>query len=508
MIPALEKDWKKDLAMCAVSPHYFLKHHYKTYDPNDKENPVKLFPAEWKYIYDLITSWVEMRDNPVVFDKYIGQVIFKTRQLLVSTTGMGWYLWNLLYGREGFSARITTETAEKCYNGTKESLMGKIEFGWENLPEHLKQKNITFKTNPIIFENHNTGTILLGAATTGNVGRGGTTEEAWADEFAYLGNKIGQLYKSLLPLTNNLKICSTANGKNFFEWLVKESKKGNTALQYVELPKESHPLRTAEYYDKKRRSMTPSQFATEYGLSFETASNALVFALEPKIIDLTPELINNYLTKRGYRLVAGMDIGLADDTAVVTCIFNPKTEDLIIIDVFSLNNMLPEAITGFYKKRLSALTLIDEAVVLNGIIVHIDPSAYNRSIATGRSAAQVYNQCGLATVKNNKQLIKDGIADCQRWFGSDKLQFTKNVLVLLDEIYSCHYPIDMNSVVKSFDRYADTNDGQCNFNVHVIDALRYLLSNVRKSVTEDRQIEEFDTGDVAPMSLRLRANRR
>jgi hypothetical protein len=362
----------------------------------------------------------------------------------------------------------------------------------------------------MLITNTNNGAQIIGSTTTKNSGRGSTLDEYWLDEAAFLGSLAESILTSIAPATQRLYIVSTPNGKNFFYYLWTQALKGVNGLRPMKLHWSQHPDRDQKWYERKTATMTPVKRAQEYDLSFDESQEGKVFQLDMSKLmgTLSPKEAADMVLKRGYKLVAGMDIGLADDTAAVIGVYHPVTENFYIIHTISVNNHLPEAFVGLLKSELSKVIDIPADLVLGHLTIHIDPSANARSIATGRSTVQVYRQLGLRILDDNRQLIKDGIADCQRWFAAPTFKLIPTAALFIDAISNCHYPIARDGVIRTYERYADTQDGICNFSPHVMDAGRYLLSNIRKTVTDKPQYEVIDTYTPAPVSLRTRLARR
>jgi len=492
----LQKDiWTKEFLRCADSFDYFATKYYKTYNP--ETGKVETLPMQYKFLQNIVNE-LEYTDDR------LGIIILKSRQMLVSNIGMARCLWKLLFSTRPYKIGVITRVAEQCYS-TADSLFGRIEFAYEHLPPELKQ-TLTFARRPMLITNTNNGAQIIGSTTTKNSGRGSTLDEYWLDEAAFLGSLAESILTSIAPATQRLYIVSTPNGKNYFYYMWAQALKGVNGLRPIKLHWSQHPNRDQAWYDRKTATLTPVKRAQEYDLSFEESQEGKVFNIDLNVhmSKVSPKEAADMILKRGWKLVCGMDIGLSDDTATVTGLYNPKTEDFYIIHAMSVNNHLPEAFVGLLKKELCKVIEIPEELILSYLTVHIDPSAYNRSIATGRSAVQVYRQLGLKLFDDNRQKIKDGIADCQRWFASTKFKLCESAALFIDAITDCHYPLSRDGIVKMYDRYADKQDGVCNFNVHVMDAGRYLLSNIRKAVTNQPQFQEIDTYTPAPVSLRTR----
>ncbi len=499
LLEAEKEYWTAEFLKCANSFNYFASTYYKTYNP--ETHTVSTLPMDYKFMQEIAND-LEYTDDK------LGVIILKSRQMLVSNIGMARALWKILFKTVPYKIGVITRVAEQCYS-TADSLFGRIEFAYEQLPPQLKQ-TLTFSKRPMLITNTNNGAQIIGSTTTKNSGRGSTLDEYWLDEAAFLGSLAESILTSIAPATQRLYIVSTPNGRNFFHYLWTQALNGTNGLKPVKLHWSQHPDRNQEWYDKKTATLTPVKRAQEYDLSFEESQEGKTFEIDlnKHMAKVTPKEAADMLLKRGWKLVGGMDIGLRDDTCAVVGLYHAQTESFYILSALSVNNVLPEAFVGLLKKELAKVLDMDSELILQHLTIHIDPSANNRSIATGRSAVQIYRQLGLKIHDDNRQLIKDGIADCQRWFASDTFKLTDTAALVIDTITGCHYPISRDGVIKTYDRYADTEDGICNFNVHVMDATRYLLSNIRKTVTDKPQYEVIDTYTPAPVSLRTRLARR
>ncbi len=488
-IPELRTDPIEDAVFCAENPFYFLKHHFKTYDPFDPKIIAKPFPMDWPYLQDYIqTLWdVDRGLRKVIVDgtemEAAGTVEHKTRQLLISTGAMGFYMWLWLYMPYPISVRVITETADKCYNGTKNSLLGKIEFAWDNLPPHLKQ-SVEFKGRPAIFTNPNNGAVILGSTTTDSAARGETDDWVHLDEVAFLGYQAQDLYTSVVPMARHLNLCSTPNGPNFWKWIVDQCKAHKLPYAFLELPCTVHPLRDAAYFEQKRRQLPAAKYAAEYLLSFELTQQGTCFDFSPEKvcakIDLDAEYWNTH------QLVYGGDPGLSDDTSFVFAGYDGKQLDLLA-DV-TVNNKLPEAIyaqlVDCMVKRLHVSDKPDVAAkILGAAEGYFDPAGNQRNITNMETVYNAYVALGLKGLRLGQRIEnKDALVQMARWIQGDNFRVSYSAEMIFQDLRVCHYPMDKHGRITSYDEYAHEGQGICNFNSHRVSACKYLMCNITAEI--------------------------
>lgn len=408
----------------------------------------------------------------------------KGRQLYFSNLAMHDLLYDLLYAPKGSRSKIITNVGSQCYDGTQASLMGRLEFTWQNLPDHLRQP-ISFRQNPATIINEKRQTAIMGSNTTQDAGRGGSFNKVHIDEGGFIRYLL-QILASNAPSTEFLRVISTANGKNDFYVLYTQAESKENGFKASKYPWTIHPERDDKWFKKATAGLLPSQIAAEYLCSFDASQGGKVFELSPQINKVLTDITDNSI------LLAGIDYGLSDDTAMISG--KVIGNQLHIVDELIVNNMLPNAVKDKYLYKGKVRT------------IYGDPSGENRQIATASSVAQAYRELGLPVVPCVKGQIIDGIRIIQSLMSEGRLRIDPvKCPITFDAISQCHYPIDgRTGAVLRTDRYADPG----NFNVHVMDALRYLCVmfsleyNYTPKVTIEKSIYEPVVGSYLREAIR------
>lgn len=442
-----------DAEACARSFYYFLTTHVKSL--NATNNTVALIP---KYPYIK-----EMADN---LQYHKGSIVYiKSRQMLFSIVIMAYALWRILY-TPNWTIQLLSKKGESVSDGTFNSLIGKIQFYYDRLPQHLKQ-TLVFTSRPMRVQNTNNNSILSGETSNENASRGNTNSEAILDEWAYVENDE-LIFRSVVMASERVIGFSTPCGETGTFHRIFTEAKDNGFLR-LKVHWSQHPNRDAAWYAKKTAAMTPDDIARELECSFKGSYRGNIFTVKPTTLIDTINYKNIKLSD--YLLRCGMDFGLGDQTCIVTALQHKDTMQLTIVATLADNEMLPEAFNTQYLEQLRLLGLID---LLPSAQIYADPSGWNRSLNNARSVAAEYEDLHLPITKAPRCEILDRIREVQRWLGGTQLSITQEAHVAYDTLAACHYPVK-NDIITAKDRWADPSK---NFNVHMMDSIAYLLHSL------------------------------
>ena len=494
----IPKEHMQEWLKCEDDISYFIFTHAKTYDPVTNRDRVA---PRYPYLLRQLSLW----------ETYNKTITAKSRQLFISNLAMLRYLWYLQWGRAGWQGRLISEKEELIIAG-KNSLFGRIMHANDNLPDYLKI-NLVMTKKPMLIYNPITKNTLQGSSTTTTTGRGGTYDDVFLDEAAFYTVNFAEILSSVLPATKAAHIVSTPRGKNLFfnlyetaEKKLKEFEDAQEDKEYIDmypvtLPWTVHPERGDEWFIKQTAGMTEVEIAQEYLLSFEASQQGRVFTLDPTQIIAKPRefteeynLIINKSNPAGLRLVGGMDAGVSDDTAITLAI---KSGDFLqVIYCWHNNKMLPEVVYQTVLQDLTDNKLFGEyprdkvEVLLRSAHIYADPSMWNTLPNSGTSVADDYIDLGLKLIPSKRQSTLDGIRKMQRWIANKSFKVSTNAQKVYDNLYQAHYPITRNKVVVDTAHFAHEGKGECNFNSHIVDSVKYMLSNI-----------ELPVGDTPPISI-------
>ena len=459
-INTIPKALLEDALRCKEDKMYFFTTHCQSY--NADTNRYELCP-DYQYLRDTIDYW---DNNPYT-------VLLKARQLTISTLNMFDSLHFLLFANKGSRRRVIARKEAQIFDGTADSLYGRLLAAHARLPDHLRQA-VEVTKRPITIKTAR-GVMLLGESTTSGASRGGTSDITDIDEYAFLGNMAGPILASVMPNSQRVKVFSTPLGRNAFYNLY-----ANPDNKFV--PKKLlwnvHPERDAEWFAARTAGLTKAQIAQEYLCEFDASQTGVIFDYDPAAILSTGDVTQG-------RLIGGVDYGLADDTALVWGLQHPLTTDITMLGSISVNNMLPEAVFGLLKTQLEKQGLL---TLLKTSLWFGDPSGENRQIGLGSSVAQEYRDLGLPVEPAGRSHIIDRIREIQRRLGSLKIRFGKDAQNILITLSQAHYPTTADGIIKSTERWADSTEG-ATFNCHLMDAISYLVIGTSNPIGTPKGVE-------------------
>jgi hypothetical protein len=145
-------------------------------------------------------------------------------------------------------------------------VMGRIRFGYEELPFWLKPGCLYFNRHEISFDNNST---IKSSATTENTGRGRSVSLLMLDELAFVKREIQMaMWASLAPTLSTGGSCiisSTPNGdQDLFAKLWREAEMGVNTFKTVFAPWSEHPERDERYKAEMIGKVGEVMFRQEY----------------------------------------------------------------------------------------------------------------------------------------------------------------------------------------------------------------------------------------------------
>ena len=382
---------------------------------------MRLFP-KYAYLWELVLLWIKNEDIHAV----------KTRQMVITTLLCGLFLHGLLF-EDSFSGimlsrkdRLVDDGGE---NSTWDSLLGKIRFMYNHLPEHLKQ-DVTFVRNRIT--NNSNGSYIVGES--GNVpdaGRGGVYTRGLMDEAAKIPWSES-VYAALRDACRSITMNSTPNGKtgvfariNFAEV---------TRFHRVRLGWHRHPNRDQQWYDKECIDRTPEQIAEELDMSF---SKSVAGRCIPEF-DYQTHVKASAIYNPSLPLTSGWDFGIGDPNAV------------LFWQQEGLRNWIPGSIQA---PDMITKDFSEVAVAKLRQIGYSEPPGTVESWGDGPTGAKRNSQTGYSDIddfyKHGGWLIqpvwcdeKDRLRLWRRLFKAMRLTIHPDNVALIDCCEQHHYPLD------------------------------------------------------------------
>jgi hypothetical protein len=247
----------------------------------------------------------------------------------------------------GFVARVRDQNARVALYSYREraanDLLAKVRFGLDNLPPHLRlpfAKETTLKNLE-----YDSGTddvrVVTAYPTSAASSIETTSTHACCDEWAHWEGNERAL--AALEPTFSAPGCTSAllttgvGPADFSSEYWRRCRDGDGLHTSFFTPATARPDRTAEWLERKRKTMTKAAFRTEYALEESDAlSGSQGFYFQEEDIErITMSTPGHKLLARadkakpmrkhtpadllyGYRLITGIDIGVKDATVLVT----------------------------------------------------------------------------------------------------------------------------------------------------------------------------------------------
>ena len=254
---ALQESWK-----CELSPFYFATRYCQTIDI--ETNEIKLFPE-----YPYLKKFFE--ENKIPHNEHID----KSRQMLISWAFMILFLWDLTF-KDNIANFITSRKEFLVDDGgslsTANSLMGRIRFIWERLPDFLRMPlDISYLRirNPI------TQSFIIGESSNPNAGRSGTWYRALMDEAALIPKSESVFASLQQACKQGLYMNSTPYGRGNVFARIRFSKNGTFRRRTFHW--RMHPQRDLEWYNIQKANMIEDQIARELDISYEKSVHGQIY---------------------------------------------------------------------------------------------------------------------------------------------------------------------------------------------------------------------------------------
>lgn len=291
------KEYIPEVAACCESPAYFAMKYCWTIDI--ETNEVKLFPG-----YRYLINFLEENKDPQ------NEHVEKSRQMLVSWAFMALYLWDLTF-KDNIANFITSRKEFLVDDGgshsTPNSLMGRIRFMWERLPDFL-QSPLEFSFLRI--KNLANESFVIGESSNPNAGRSGTWHRALMDEAALIP-KSESVFSSLQQACKNgLYMNSTPYGRGNVFSRIKFDKKSTFNKRTLHWKR--HPERDDTWYKTHKANMTEDQVARELDISYEKSVHGQIYHMFN-----FDKQIGHYPYESDLPLYRGWDFGVGAPVAIL-----------------------------------------------------------------------------------------------------------------------------------------------------------------------------------------------
>lgn len=304
-----------ELALCAEDPARWLAMWGYIEEPRRRrgEDHVKPFtPFGFQVQLLQWVDWLYALPEDEVADGYIS----KCRELGASWIICAYALHGWLFKTPWDVLLLSRkeELVDKPKN--KKALFYKIDFLLRYLPEWMKPTGY-FHGDPwrlsMNLTNPVTGSVIMGESTTEKSGRGARSTMIVYDEAAFMPN-FNDVFSTGASVADVRVVISTESfeeGTDFNDTL--RVQRELNAARVIDLDWYRNPYMDQAWYDmmKDRMAATPEKFAVEYLRDPWAAYGSLVY---PSIGEKKADA-EGYI--EGQPILAGIDPGFADDTAIV-----------------------------------------------------------------------------------------------------------------------------------------------------------------------------------------------
>lgn len=465
-----EKQSWQDLLLCTpgVGPQplrYFFVTFVRTLNP--ATGRAEALPY-YRFVQDYLDAFESGED----------MIVLKSRQMFCSWLAAACFLHSLLF-RDGWGGLMSSADPELLDDGgsasTTDSLLGRVRYLYEQLPAWMRELlPVTFAKNRISCETRRS--YIVGDCRPGNVGRGGSYNDALVDEAAFI-QRAASSHRSLRPAAKRIIYPSTPNGpKGPFAaiWKNPKSKFRKLAFHWTQHPERRRGLYRgpdgkprSPWYDAQTADMRPEDRAREHDLDLTTSQVGLVYKVfarsihVPRFIGYDPRL----------PIAVGIDFGHARKTAAV--IAQPAPAELLrVIGDFegkhrsaplNAKDLVKRIRDVGYQGPLSELELVP------------DPSAQVEETGSGQSILSYYRAAGFLNWRfpmiTGPNSVQVGIQLVDTKLLRRQIAISNSCETLVEHFESYQYEID---------RRTEEEKGGAkplhDMASHMMDALRYLCA--------------------------------
>jgi len=241
-------------------------------------------------------------------------LIDKSRDMMATWSLCAIFCHDLLFQEAApllMASRRFDDVDDGGEDSTTDSLMGRVRFIYENLPEWQKiRAPLRVKTG--LMRNTATDAYIAGVKAVRHTGRGGKYRRAVADEFGHWPYGEANLESMKYACQRGLILLSTPprEGRNHcFGRLATDTTK---MMEHLSLHWTLHPLRGDEWYKQATDGMTPEQIARELEISYSGAVEGRILSTFDEEIHLVDGLEYN----PNLPLFTSHDHGVNEETCV------------------------------------------------------------------------------------------------------------------------------------------------------------------------------------------------
>lgn len=443
----LIKEWLK----CEKDPFYFATNYLWTLDV--ERNEVRLFPR-YQYLKDFFDENREPANS----------LYEKSRQMMISWAFMALYLWDITF-KENVANFVTSRKENLVDDGgsasSPNSLLGRVRFMWERLPDFLK---MPLEFSYLKIYNPVTGSFIIGESSNPNAGRSGTWYRALMDEAALIP-------KSELVFSSIIQACKTGTYMNSTPYgrggcFARIRFDKNSTFRKRTLHWSMHPERDEKWYEQQKMNMTKDQVARELDISYELSVSGQIYYM----FDFSKQ-VGKYEYDPELPLYCGWDFGIGNPTAILWIQERPvpgqPIPEIRIIDELEENEKSPP----FYAEIIRSkpyMTRDERGNLKPKEIIHYgDPAGKQRQVNM-KSWISWLGELGIHIRTRSGVTVSECISAGQRIM--PYVRVSEKCVRFLECISNYKHPTDQQGRVIS-DGYEE------NWATHIMKAFEYYAVN-------------------------------
>ncbi len=355
---------------CAEDINFFISNFCFTIDTR-KSNAIFLMKL-WEHQKKLLKQLL----------KYEHLIIEKSRDMGISWTIMAFELHQCLF-TEGFTClNISRKESEVEDSGkTFHSLMGRLKFMYDHLPDFLKLK----MQNPFLtFKIPSNNSVIRGESANPDAGRDTQYKFIFIDEAAFI-NCLDKMWSGVSNAGKAICLNSTPphDADNKFVHL-RQMK--NSGFKLLKFHWSEHPEKDAAWYANKIKTMTVEEVARELDMNYERAKETRVYS---EFTSAEHVSTYTYYYNENHPLILGFDFGLEGEA--VGFYQKDANDRLFKLWQYEERDLLTYQHVINIDKILGKLKFHGKHTDL---LCFGDPSGNRRGRATKESVIAEYNRCG------------------------------------------------------------------------------------------------------------------
>jgi hypothetical protein len=244
---------------CAKDPVYFAMEYIKIVNVDEGLIPFRM----WDFQTEMIRTYHENRFSITKCPRQVGK----------TTTSVAYLLWLTLFSDSQNIAVLANK------GSLARDILAKYQLAYENLPMWLQQGVVTWNKGNVELEN---GSKIIAASTSSSAVHGGSFNEVFLDEFAFVpANIANEFFNSVYPVissgkTTKIIIVSTPNGMNLFYKLWMDAIGKKNGYKTFEIHWSMVPGRDEKWKEETIKNTSEEQFRQEFECEFLGSTNTLI----------------------------------------------------------------------------------------------------------------------------------------------------------------------------------------------------------------------------------------